>query len=111
MKPEYTTEIHVKRLKTMIELHGLGCDKCPASTRFSTRNSPFELWDIDSEPCKICGEFVGLNTPLGYKRCPCHAFTTAEETFKITLEKIKEWEEENGEWFQKILKKVFNNEK
>ena len=94
--PEYTTEIHVKRLKRMIELNGETCDQCPASEKFGIHNEPYKLWNIHSEVCKLCSEFVGV-PDMKFPKCPCHYYDTAEETFRITLEKIKEWEEENGE--------------
>ena len=97
MKPEYTIEIHVKRLKTMIELNGEICGQCPASKEFLSMDSPYELWSTDSEVCKLCSEFVEIPSNNSWHPCPCSYYKTAEETFRITLEKIKEWEEENGE--------------
>ena len=96
MKPEYTTEIHIKRLKSMIEFKGHTCNQCPASKEFLSMESAHELWSENSEVCKICSEFAGVPSDRGWHPCPCSHYKTVEKTFKITLEKIKEWEEENG---------------
>ena len=92
----YTTEIHVKYLKILLEskepcnwcvvTYGMLHDPITTSFDFSYKRAP----------CKICRKFVGLKSSIKYIEslvfpCPCYALGK-EEALRRTIEALEEYE-------------------
>lgn len=94
---KYTREMHVKRLKSILERKT--CDCCPAA-KYYNPDSDFLypaglLWASPADhPCVICKTFVGVS--VFSNKCPCHALG-AEEAIRKTLEEIELYEGAKGE--------------
>lgn len=92
----YTEEIHVKRLKVMLEMAD-PCGRCPASFDYSGCRCPQSVWHPSQNPCVICQKFIGLkqgNLLRAYYRCPCHRLGE-EEAIRLTIKAIEEYERKN----------------
>lgn len=89
MKKEYTTAIHVARLKKMLNRKD-PCGLCPASIHFDSTRSPGEMWKDASEAensCEICQSFLEISG------CPCMALGKSE-ALKLTYLAIEKYEDE-----------------
>lgn len=82
---KYTEKIHARRLLWILNKKN-PCLCCPAAPKFSIahHDSPDELWSSDSDSCKICQEFIGMeverpnSTEKVYASCPCNNMSTHE---------------------------------
>jgi len=85
-KREYTREIHIIRLASILSSNKILCKSCPAARYYSANFNCVELWT--NKACKICTEFVGMNyaDQLG---CPCLRLGE-EEALNITILKLEE---------------------
>ncbi len=91
MTREYTTEIHILKVKHMLKTVNLNdFDKtCPVSSFHEN------FCDFENDPCAICRVFSGVKNEGGKKHCPCHALGVekvirrAKESFKLYEEKEK----------------------
>lgn len=94
---KYTETIHAGRLLKMLNKKD-PCMWCPAAKRYDAKENAEILWDWDSEPCRICSDFLGLEyketlmdsqaNPTNYN-CPCNRMDKAK-AIKITWAALKE---------------------
>jgi len=68
---KYTEKIHAERLIKILEKKDT-CNRCPAASRFDGGKEPKDLWSENSNPCKICCNFINLTEKN--KACPCDEF-------------------------------------
>jgi hypothetical protein len=78
---KYTVDIHVRRLKEMLEKHN-PCLCCPAQRNFRTHTI-----FMYHNPCNICRKFVDTEDV-----CPCSALGK-EKVIKRTWIAIEEYED------------------
>jgi len=78
---KYTNDIHAKRLIDILEEEDT-CAYCPATDNYNGHRRAGEIWSEDSDPCRICQEFVGMKIEFIYfigsedygkarAKCPC----------------------------------------
>jgi transcription elongation factor Elf1 len=87
---QYTTAIHVERLKEMLQKE-FPCGHCPAANGFNPNLAP-STWALATNPCSICHEFVDIKSPLFFERCPCRYYGP-EKALALTIQKSEEYDE------------------
>ena len=91
MSKKYTLEIHVKRLREMLEAVE-PCDSCPATWDFSSDVESREMWAGEQQDvCTVCANFVEVTELRPIKRCPCH-FWGASEAISRSWEAIEKYD-------------------
>ena len=80
--PEYTEQIHAKRLIEMFESTNV-CNSCPATNGFVSLPTSY-FWK--NRPCVVCRKFVDV---LDFSTCPCYFFGFPQ-VIKVTWLKLEE---------------------
>jgi len=83
-KPKYTEAIHAERIMAILEKDDV-CKCCPAARRYMSYNPCNDMWDYETNPCRICAEFIGQEK----YRCPCFILGK-EKAIAVTIQALKE---------------------
>jgi hypothetical protein len=86
-KKKYSEEIHIERLRKMLNSKKEPCGYCPAAPRFSTYCNWRDTWADRPHPCEICRLTIGLQAREmnGTFPCPCHVLDAEEAMRKAKL--------------------------
>ncbi len=90
---KYTEKIHAERLLKMLNRKN-PCGHCPAAKRYNSNDGPEALWSLSVDPCKICSDFLGLESLedpdlwTENSNCPCNRLDP-EEAIALTRKALK----------------------